>query len=159
MEDLIYGLLIVGWLAYGIYSATKKNKAAKNIASAKNQNSSQPKDVLGTLFDSFFQESNSNSYATPHPYVNSEIKMDRTEDEDDAYSFEKEEENTDYLDVVPEPETESKVDTYSGTDNDQPSTLIKEIEKIAVDVEIATEEEFDLRQGIIAQAILERPYQ
>lgn len=158
MDDLIYGLLIAGWLAYGIYSATKKNKAARNNAPAKSQNTPQSKDLLGNLFDTFFQESNSNSYATPHPYVNSEIKMDSTEDEE-AYSFDMKEENTDYLDIVPEPETESKVDTYSGTDNDQPSTLIKEIEKIETDIENESEVEFDLRQGIIAQAILERPYQ
>ncbi|MBN1650557.1 MAG: hypothetical protein JW857_04460 [Bacteroidales bacterium] len=157
MEDLIYGLLIVGWLAYGIYAASKKSKA--NSTKPQRQNTSPQKDVLGTLFDSFFQENNTNPYNTTHPYTRSANKEELNDEEPETYTYAAEQENTDYLDKVPEPETESKVDTYSGTDNVEPVTILRETEKKDSDSDEEAEETFDLRQGIIAQAVLERPYQ
>jgi len=158
MEDLIYGLLIVGWLAYGIYAASKKNKAAKSSATPKSHKAPQQKDVLGTLFDSFFQENNTNPFPVSHPYARSADDQKMSDEETETYAYDAEDAAVDYLDQVPEPETESTIDTYSGSDNVTPATIIMEPEKLDINIDEEAEEEFDLRQGIIAQAILERPY-
>lgn len=173
MDDLIYGLLVVAWVVYGIYSASKKNKAKGSQQPTSRPATSQSKDTIEAVFESFFQGSSPNPLATPHPYSQPEY-VEESPDYENLDSYQDQNmveryEESDYLDVVPEPFIESKIDTYSGTDNVQQAIVVDQedendtIKNSAIDhVDLANEEEesvvFDLRQGILAQAILERPY-
>ncbi|MDA3905431.1 MAG: hypothetical protein PF484_05075 [Bacteroidales bacterium] len=166
MDDIIYGLLIVAWVAYGIYSAAKKNKAKSNSPTASTPASKQQKNPLESVFESLFQRSSPDPLATSQPYSQSDYSDERIDYENYVDKVEEDEDN-DYLDPVPEPVLESNIDTYSGTDNVQQAIVIddefNEIKNSAIDSNNLTLNDaesyaFDLRQGIIAQAILDRPY-
>lgn len=160
MDDLIYTLLVIGWIAFGIY--TKVKKSNNKAASTNRAQSPKPRETINTVFESLFPTA-ATTIPEPHPYRPSNIYEEPVEEENFSY------EEMDYLDQVPDEIVESKLDTYSGTDNVQYSTSsiktmeMDEIQTSAIDDEHevksdADAELFDLRQGIIAQAILERPY-
>ena len=160
MDEIIYGLLIVAWVAYGIYSSAKKSKAKADNKAAANPVASPTTTAVESIFESLFQTEASTDPLRPHPYVQNEYFEEATDNQIDEY------EESDYLDVVPEIKTESEIDTYAGTDNVQPAIVLDEDDEIKnsaidnIDHNTKTSEEFtfNLRQGIIAQAILERPY-
>lgn len=164
MDDLIYTLLFIGWIAYGIYSAIKKNKAKAQTASVSQARSEENKNKVETVLDSLFQEVSQNNAQVNTPYYASN-KPEESEEYSDYLEEQEEYEALDYLDTVPEKDVESKIDTYSGTDNAQSSFAPKEetdeLRKAAKNNENEDREAdaFDLRQAVIAQAILERPYQ
>ena len=165
MDDIIYTLLIVAWVAYGIFSAVKKNKAKGEIPTA--QAKPQSKDTVESLLESLFEVSSPNPLVTHHPYSPIEYVDENQPIEEEEYR------ESDYLDVLPEMSTESKIDTYSGTDNIQPAIVdddvdeeleYDEIKNSAIDNATLEDDEsvlftFDLRQAVISQVILERPYQ
>ncbi len=164
MDDLIYGLLVVAWVVYGIYSASKKNKAKLSGQSA--PSTPQPKTIVENVFESLFQESSQSYSEINSPYYKTDI-VEASIDSDSSTDNVEEYEENDYLDIVPEAQKESEIDTYSGTDNVIQSIVIEDendeikksaIESYSLDDKKTTESIFDLRQGIIAQAILERPY-
>lgn len=167
MDDLIYTLLVIGWIAYGIFSAVKKNKAKAKNSSA-TQAPVQDKSTVETVFESLFQENTQTYSEVNSPYYESGVEEENTDSESDYYTDEAEEyEETDYLDTVPEKSTESKIDTYSGTDNidssfhsDEEEDEIKQSAITGDGLSGENEDlaDFDLRQGIIAQAVLDRPY-
>jgi len=164
MEDFFYILLVIGWIAYGIYSATKKNKPKSNSPTQASTPAAQEKDPIESVFETFFQGSSPAPIESPVPYSI----------EDDYQEVERYEEldyveEESYLDVVPETQVQSKIDTYEGSDNiEQAIQIIDDedsdmISKSAIGV-INTEQKelsfsFDLRQAVIAKAILDRPYQ
>ena len=173
MDDLIYTLLFIGWIAYGIYSAVKKNKAKANAAVAPPPQS-QPT-AIESVFESLFQEQSSVAPVVSLPYAADNFKEDDFEEDFDPESVESyqdqeevyEYEEADYLDTIPKVNAESEIDTYSGTDNVQSSLVLEEemdeIQKSAID---SNEEggntnsyDFDLRQAVIAQDVLDRPYE
>lgn len=160
MDDLIYTLLVIGWIAFGIY--TKVKKSNNKAASTNRAQSPKPTKTIDSVFESLFPTA-ATTIPDPHPYNPSNLYEEPVKEEDFAY------EEMDYLDQVPDENVESKLDTYSGTDNVQFSTStiktmdMDEIKTSTIDaeneVEIESDAElFDLRQGIIARAILERPY-
>jgi hypothetical protein len=165
MEDIIYTLLVIAWVGYGIYSAAKKRKAKENSPAAAAPVQSQSKETIESIFESLFQGSPSISPVTPHPYSQEEYVEEITDSNPDNYTDEAEKyEEIDYLDTVPEANTESKIDPYSGTNNAEASILLDEemddIQKSAIESgENANSYDFDLRQAVIAQAVLERPYE
>ena len=81
---------------------------------------------------------------------------------EDEYLYEE----TEILDSVTEENVISPIDTYSGSDNVEQAIINDDDNRIkanAIEDEIEQEQEddctlFDLRKGIIAQAILERPF-
>lgn len=171
MDDLIYTLLIIGWIAYGIFSAVKKNKAKANSSSASQATSTGEKSAVETVFESLFQENTQTYSEVNSPYYKSapvdvSEEPDYQEEYDENSEFDEYEE-PDYLDTVPEVKLESEIDTYSGTDNVESSIIIEEdldeIQKSAIDGEDeggnANSFDFDLRQAVIAQAVLERPHE
>jgi len=172
MDDLIYGLLVIAWVVYGIYSASKKNKAKGSQQPVSRPETSQSKDTIEAVFESFFQDSSTDPLTTPQPYSQVDYSEESTDYENtDSYRDQnslEEYDESDYLDVVPEPFTESKIDTYSGTDNVQQAIVVEEgeeydaIKNSAIDHHDLVDEKedfvFELRRGIISQAILERPY-
>jgi hypothetical protein len=164
MDDLIYTLLFIGWIVYGIYSAVKKNKAKANSVPAPQTISTENKSTVETVLENLFQESTQNYDKVNSPYYASDV-VEESKNSLDYQDEIEEYEELDYLDTIPEPTVESKIDTYSGTDNAQsvlvPEEEMDEIQKSAIDndSESTTESTFDLRQAIIAQAVLERPYE
>lgn len=161
MEDYIYTLLVIGWIVFGIVKAAnkKKNKLSENsensYSSDRNDQKSYEKtslvnEVLSNIFDNEILKEDEIS----HPY-NSHVS-------DNAQKIE---ENT--WEEVPKP----ALDTYTGSDHITSvfATQNKEIvmaENINEAIDSQSEEEegelssesFDLRQAIIHQVILERPY-
>lgn len=173
MDDFIYTLLIFAWIAYGVYSAVKKNKA-KNAPPRPTQ-ASAPRpaenieDVLKTFFDS------NSTQEAQHPYYSNAPKEEPLEIVEDFEENSYEDIPVSELDVVPPKEATLEeimpdLDTYSGSDNVELATVDSSeededsIEKTAITdaVEESSENEkvrFDLRQAIVAQVLLERPYQ
>jgi hypothetical protein len=164
MEDVIYTLLVIAWVGYGIYSAAKKRKAKENSPAAASPVQSQSKETIESVFESLFQGNPSTSPLTP-PYSQEEYVEEIIDSDPDNYTDNAEEyEEVDYLDTVPEAKLESEIDTYSGTDNVEASVLLDEemdeIQKSAIESSEKTNSyDFDLRQAVIAQAVLERPYE
>lgn len=165
MEDIIYTLLVIAWIGYGIYSAAKKRKAKENSPAAAPPVRSQSKETIKSVFESLLQGSPSTSPVTPQPYSQEEYVEEIIDSDPDNYTDEAEEyEEIDYLDTVPDANTESKIDTYSGIESVEASILLDEemdeIQKSAIESsENANSYDFDLRQAVIAQAVLERPYE
>ena len=174
MGDSIYTILIIAWVVYGIYSSIKKNKAKANAAVASPPPQSKP-NAVESVFESLFQEQSSAAPVASHPYAADDFEEEDLEEDFDPESVESyqdqeevyEYEESDYLDTVPKATVESEIDTYSGTDNAVPSILFEEemdeIQKSAIDSNEeegnTDSEEFDLRQAVIAQAVLDRPYE
>lgn len=163
MDDLIYGLLVIAWIVYGIYSSAKKNKAKANSASAPETTNTQSKNTIETVFESLFQEKPQKYAEIDSPYYESE-SVDPTIDSSGYQNEVNDYEEADYLDTVPEAIVESKIDTYSGSDNEEssfvPEEEMDEIQKSAIgSSENDNSYDFDLQQAIIAQAILERPHE
>lgn len=171
MDDLIYTLLILGWVGYGIYSAVNKNKAKETQRSTPRPKAPQSQSSIESLFETFFQESSPNPLSASHPYSAPETDeeiLDSIPSGPDNYLDNYEEyDEADNLDIIPEPVLESKIDTYAGTDNVQASTITSEendkIKGSAIDNlhpdSIKTKSfVFDLRQAVISQVLLERPY-
>lgn len=163
MEDLFYILLIIAWVAYGIYSAAKKN-SAKNINPSQTTSatpSAQAKDPVESILESLFQGTSPAPVPDPIPYSIENDYEEMEQIEEEVYVEEE------YLDVVPEPEYQSQIDIYSNADNVEPAiTLFSDdddfigrsaiSEKNIDDDSRATS--FDLRAAVIAKAILDRPY-
>lgn len=158
MEDFIYPLLIFAWVAYGIYSAAKKSKAKNLAQSSPNQPRENP---IESLLETFIQGNTSYKAPVPHPYI------EEPEDEYEEWiekntAFETSES---YLDNVPESRLESTIDTYTGSDNvesalnDAALADAIEMDRLYGSKEETEEEfEFDLRQAVISQILLDRPY-
>lgn len=169
MDDIIYGLLIIAWVTYGIYSAAKKNKAKSENFAAKPA-AGRSTNTVESIFESLFQTEMSTDPLRPHPYAQPEFIEEDIDNQVNEYRENDYQENdyqeNAYLDVVPKIKAESEIDTYAGTDNVQPAIVIDEDDEIKnsaidnLDQNTKANEKFtfDLRQGIIAQAILERPY-
>ncbi|RLD38938.1 MAG: hypothetical protein DRI74_02395 [Bacteroidetes bacterium] len=167
MDDFIYTLLFVGWIVYSIYSAVKKNKAKVNSSQSPSSPTSESSDIIDNVLESMFhQEKPSTASVAPHPYSEGDFEeeiLDTYQNQEEVSDYEE----ADYLDTVPEADVESKIDTYSGTDNVEPSIILEEeeneIQKSAIDDNEEDKNtnslDFDLRQAVIAQAILERPYE
>lgn len=159
MEDILYTLLAIGWIAYGIYRGIQKNKKSspkKQVVEPyiqeeeKQEKSSALKAVFGELFD---------------------LPQDEHDKMKQAYQEEilgKNPKSTPVSEIHLETEA---LDSYSGTDsissvfNDQkPSDTGRIIANKDVDSQYEedgiddNEEGFDLRQAIIHQVILDRPY-
>lgn len=160
MDDLLYTLFVVAWIAYGIYKAVKKNDhPKKKTVSQTNLNQQTPeKSKFGSQFESVFDKvfdiSALENDEIGHPY--SQEQVEKTPQETPVYEKYAEKE---------------VLDSYKGSDNIT-SVFEPEFDDIADDKQSnkifdnQMEEEddkeqntvFDLRQAIIHQVILERPY-
>jgi hypothetical protein len=161
MDDLLYTLFIVAWIAYGIYKGVKKNNTAKkstprpafqteNTKQTESKSQSKIESILNEVFD----VSESQNDKIEQSYFENEPKSE-PDFEETARDFAQKE----------------VLDSYSGSDrvrsafdsNDkkqQSSAYNYKYVDNQTEEELLTEEdmEFDLREAIIQQAILERPY-
>ena len=159
MDDLLYTILVIGWIAYGIYKAVKKNKSnaiktSPEINTDSNPGSDKKASPLSAIFSEVFDLPNEEHDEIGHPYQSAESPKTP---EKPVYS-----EN--HLKV-------DRLDSYSGSDSissvfehkNQPNAFshnaneISDYQHGASDDE-QEEREVDLRQAIIHQVILERPY-
>ncbi len=159
MEDIIYTLLVIGWIVFGVVKASsKKKKTSSNKGSTESVGSrnTQKEESLP------INELLSNSFS-PQMIKEDEIEHPYTE-KFDIITPEKEEKVVKF-------EAHEKLDSYSGSDHvtsvfAQESThaafAINKDESVdnqsTDDEENSNSEEFNLRQAIIHQVILERPY-
>jgi|GEM_PF-3643575 len=173
MDDFIYTLLIFAWIAYGVYSAVKKNKAKNAPANPTKTSAPRPAENIEEVLKTFFDGNSTRE--VQHPYYSNVPKEEPLEIVEDFEESSYEDFPVSELDVVPPKEAALEevmpnLDTYSGSDNVDLATVDSSeededsIEKSAITdaVEDDSENEkvrFDLRQAIIAQTLLERPYQ
>lgn len=159
MDDLLYTLLVIGWIAYGIYKGVKKNKSkatkiALEIDPDLNPSSDKKASPLSAIFSEVFDLAHDEHDEISHPYQ--PVEAPKTP-EKPVYS-----EN--HLKV-------NRLDSYSGSDaissifedENQPDNSFYESDEISeyqheADTDIHEESVVDLRQAIIHQVILERPY-
>ncbi len=159
MSDSIYTVLIIAWVVYGIYKAINKNQGQNK---AKPQASASTEAPLESLLENLLQGNQSNNQ---NPYYKADFENRKEEIRPSEVEEEVEEEFSNQ-----EFEQISKLDTYSGSDNASQVTQAVEDkvegETSQTDTTNLREEKtlendvnFDLRQAVIAQIILERPYQ
>lgn len=159
MEDWLYTLLVFGWIAFGIYKGIKKNKTTPAKTSPEinpdlDTSSDKKASPLSAIFNEVFDLANEEHDEIAHPYQ--AVETPKTP-EKPAYS-----EN--HLKV-------NRLDSYSGTDafssvfeakksDEESSFESDEISDFQHETgsEIDDEVTVDLRQAIIHQVILERPY-
>jgi hypothetical protein len=165
MSDSIYTLLIIAWVVFGIYKAVNKNKnkAQSGAPQAKASNQKPFESILEDLL----QGNQSNNQ---NPYYKADF-----EDIEEELDPRETEEVVEMEMVNQEAEQKSKLDTYSGSDNFSPVTQevetetnvdtkdkgedVVEAKNEAIDENAVKDDiNFDLRQAIISQIILERPY-
>jgi len=159
MDDIIYTLLVFGWIAFGIYKGIKKNKTTSARTSPEinpdsNHNSGKKASPLSAIFSEVFDLANDEhdeielpyqtveTPKTPEKPVYSEnhLKVNRL----DSYS------GSDAISSVFEEEKSSEDSSY---ESDEISDFQHE-----TGPNIEGEMTIDLRQAIIHQVILERPY-
>ena len=159
MEDAIYTILVLAWIVYGVVKASSKKKKAnfakrQAVHSSSNQNENPEASPINELLSNIF---------SPKMEKDDEIQQPYSEELDFVYS---ENEEKPHKNQVKE-----KLDSYSGSDN-LTSVFTHKNEAFPLhenqDEEIDSqhtahggnhsEEALDLRQAIIHQVILERPY-
>jgi len=159
MEDSIYALLVIGWIVFGVIKAVSKNKNNKpktnhhrpTDATNTQQNQKSPtEDFLNTLFSSYMTKEGENE----HPYTSSidDVVVEKA---------------INPMNIT----TGEKLDSYQGSDNI--NSVFKHKNEISQRASNSDEEfdnqssdnddsqsqtEFNLREAIIHQVILERPY-
>ena len=160
MDDLLYTLFIVAWIAYGIYKGVKKNDKAKNKTipaqerHVKTQNESKVGKAFESIFDEVFDLSSSENDKISHPYTNEKVEKEPEKapiyenyagkEVLDSYK------GTDHISSVFEDDSE-------GLDERKKSNKIFDTQA-EVDDDNEKNTVFDLRQAVIHQIILQRPY-
>jgi len=159
MKESIYTLLIIAWVVYSIVKAVSKKKSSTSAAQggkaesghAKRPNFSTSIDsILNAVLD--IKDANKGEMSIPYSDTARENPLENTPN---------------YENYV----EENKLDSYSGSDNITSAFVAKESEKILPtdayksvgnqneeDETVRHHQPFDLRQAIINQVILERPY-
>ncbi|NOR86399.1 MAG: hypothetical protein GQ527_02195 [Bacteroidales bacterium] len=157
MEDIIYTLLVIGWIVYGVIKASSKKRKKEHAVDAPISPQKENDDLssrVNELFGDVFQLPQEKESEILHPYA--------VENVENTYEIDEE---------VEEIEVEKKLDSYSGSDNVS-SVFVGETEPAAVppltDESVGDQSEdrdndpelesIDLRQAVIHQVILERPY-
>lgn len=160
MDDLLYTLFIVAWIAYGIYKGVKKNNQPKKNAIPVKERTDEPQketkveSAIESIFGEVFDLPSAKSDKISHPYFEETV--------------EKQSENVPLYENYAGNEV---LDSYKGSDN---VTSVFEDESNAPDImedsnkifdnqmeEVDSPEKntvFDLRQAVIHQVILQRPY-
>ena len=169
MDNIIYIILLLAWVAFGVYKASKKN-AAKN-ASSNNEPMPSSFKTLDRLFESLFPGLADQNTPQNHPYhydlEEEDNSDDFNEDEVENNSMEEKYRHV-FTAAVPDEDLANDLDTYSGSDNVEQAVIIKEVERLddiqksSIGNEDAEDEvpfEFDLRHAVISKTILDRPYQ
>jgi len=160
MDDLLYTLFVVAWIAYGIYKGVKKNNQPKkqtvpqNNPKQKSPAKSKVESRFESIFDEVFDISASENDEIGHPYSHEQVEKPMQK----APVYEKYAEK-------------EVLDSYKGSDN-----ITSVFEQESDDVANADQSDkifdnqteggdghenntvFDLRQAVIHQVILERPY-
>ena len=159
MEDWLYTLMIIAWVGYGIYKGVTKNKKkpSQNQAQRSPQLAPEKSKVSSTIdgiLSEFFSLPEQENDKIPHPYTvekeekivaNPNIYENYLKDEAlDSYS------GTDRITSVFEDEQQDEImDPETNKDFDYQSEEGNSLGEHTV---------FDLRQAVIHQVILERPY-
>lgn len=161
MEDYIYTLLVIGWIIFGIVKAAnkKKNKLSENSENSysidrNDQKPSEKTSVVSEVLSNIFANDILKEDEISHPY-NSHVSDNVQEMEENTW----------------EEEPEPALDSYTGSDNITSVFAVQNEENVmAANIDEAVDsqseedddelssEPFDLRQAIIHQVILERPY-
>jgi hypothetical protein len=159
MEDAIYTLLVLAWIVYGVIKASSKKKKADSakrqpVHSNSNQNKNPEASPINELLSNIF---------SPELEKDDEIQHPFSEELDFIYSENKEKSH--------KKQVKEKLDSYSGSDNltsvfthENEAFPLHENQDEGIDSqhtahgEDHSEEALDLRQAIIHQVILERPY-
>jgi len=160
MEDIIYTLLVIGWIVYGVVKANSKNKKKPAIAKE-------------TLNYSYSEENIENKPSPVSELLNGIFNPEILKEDENTHPYTKEFDVKD-LDDEEKPignDFEKKLDSYSGSDhitsvftdnNSEKEDLYYADESVEYQSENKEEsrgnKEFNLREAIIHQVILERPY-
>lgn len=160
MDDLLYALFVVAWIAYGIYKGVKKNdQAKKKTIPAQEANDDHPEQSkVESAIESVFNE----VFDLP-PSKNDKISHFNFEE-----NIEKQAEKAPLYENYARNEV---LDSYKGTDNvisvfeeesndpgiggDSNKIFDNQVEELNDDERNTV---FDLRQAVIHQVILQRPY-
>jgi len=160
MEDIIYTLLVIGWIVYGVVKANSKNKKKPVLAkesldhSYSEENSENEPSPISELLNGIFNPEILKEDKNTHPYTK-EFEVKDLDDEEKPI----------------ENDLKKKLDSYSGSDhitsvftdnNSEKEDLYYADESVEYQSENKDEgsgsQEFNLREAIIHQVILERPY-
>lgn len=160
MDDLLYTLFVVAWIAYGIYKGVKKdNKSKKRVVPQPEPIQNFPKKSkvesrIESIFDEVF-----------------DISADRNDEMSHPYADEYPEKSTQKASVYENYAEKEVLDSYKGSDNitsvfedDNEGDLDVDKSDNIFDNQMEGDDDekintvFDLRQAIIHQVILERPY-
>jgi hypothetical protein len=151
MDDLIYILLLVAWVAYSIYNAKQKKKQKEMERRTTSEpkpvyEQSQPEKPQRSVFEELFGEGPFN-------------ELPETEEEEESFVEEIPEIPHSYipykpisLEEVPEQDFHigTRMHTISDEEDDDPEPVVK----------LPTYgKDFDLRKAVIYSTILEQPYQ
>ena len=159
MEDAIYTLLVLAWIVYGVIKASSKKKKADSAKrplafSNSNQNKNAEVSPINELLSNIFSPEMEKDDEKQHPY-SEELGFVYSENEE----------------KLQKNQVKENLDSYSGSDNltsvftheneasSQHENQDEEIDSQHTALEENhPEEALDLRQAIIHQVILERPY-
>ncbi len=162
MEDYIYTILVIAWIIYGVYKATSKNekktssskKSAHIYSEVEEEHTNEKTTGLEELFDGIF----------PSMKTENDIIQTLNKPFDAKKNLKKTE-------MTSENKPNEVLDSYDGSDHyqsvfnknkDRDIPVSNHKESIDNQTENIEQEEYnkqvDLRQAIIYQAILERPY-
>jgi len=160
MEDILYTLLAFGWIAYGIYKGIQKNKKTSSQNQVRNQSAQEPvqeskkASALDAVFGELFDLPKVENDEMRHPYQEKVLKKNPKSQTVSEIHLE-----------------EQRLDSYSGSDSVSSvfeGDLQEDSGRIIANKEVDSQYEeegdeheenaIDLRQAVIHQIILDRPY-
>jgi hypothetical protein len=154
MEELIYILLGIAWVAYSFYKKSLKNKAANTPQPVKSDNSYQNEDFKiedsddENIVDDFF----SNFFGEERLKSKTDFSTESTISRDEAYYNEDFSEQSEIKDEIedfdPSKEGQSAIEDSSED----------EIDYYSLETEEDIYEEFDLRKAVIYSEYMNRKY-
>ncbi len=160
MDDLLYTVFVIAWIAYGIYKGVKKSKTSEKKPipitddPTKQQKSTDVSSTFESVFNKVFDLSDPGNDKIEHPY--------QTEQTQKAPKNQPVYENYLGNDVLDSYEGSDSVisvfehNSYEDNDEEESDKIFDN--QVEEDVSEEKNTVFDLRQAIIHQVILERPY-
>lgn len=160
MDDLLYTVFIIAWIAYGIYKGVKNNKTPKknSIPVADNfqeqEKSSKVSSTFESVFNQVFDLSDPENDKINHLFEKEQVKK-----EPQSHSVYENYLKNDVLDSYKRTDAETSVFEHNYNDVEEAEESDKiydnQLEEEGSDEKNTV---FDLRQAVIHQVILERPY-
>jgi hypothetical protein len=160
MDDLLYTVFIIAWIAYGIYKGVRKSNTPpkKTIPLSDESNDQEKRNKVSSTFESIFNEvfdlPESGNDKISHPYGEEQAQKEpKTQPVYENYL------GNDVLDSYKGSDSVTSVfehNSYEDIDEEESDKIFdNQVEEETSDEKNTV---FDLRQAIIHQVILERPY-